>query len=158
MAKTINLPRGHVSGHRRGIPQFHTVSKPNGKVLTRLGSGTSIELRNVSVRLAADLVTNQGMNMNKKSRNVKVLKLENLEGRQLMAANVIASLDARGTLYVEGTDGADSIRVEDTQRGIVVTKNGNSFTPVAGPYDRNAVQAVRVNLLSGNDSLRPIQC
>ena len=158
MAKTINLPRGHLSGNRRGISQFHSVSKPNGRDLTWVGSVTSIELRNVSVRLAADLVTNQGMNMNKKSRNVKVLNLENLEGRQLMAANVIASLDARGTLYVEGTDGADSIRVEDTQRGIVVTKNGNSFTPVAGPYDRNAVQAVRVNLLSGNDSLRPIQC
>jgi hypothetical protein len=107
---------------------------------------------------ASEVVPGGQNSLERCRRDDKVWNLENLEGRQLMVANIIASLDARATLYVEGTDGADSIRVEDTNRGIVVTKNGNIFTPVAGPYDRNAVQAVRVNLLNGNDSQRPIQC
>lgn len=91
--------------------------------------------------------------MIKKNREQRTLKIESLEGRQFMAADVIASLNA-GTLYVEGTNGADSIRVEDTPRGIMVSKNGNNYTPVAGPFARDAVRSVRVALLDGNDVFR----
>ncbi len=85
----------------------------------------------------------------KKVRKNRMLKMESLENRELMAADVTANL-SRGTLQISGSDRADQVVVNQVGQNITVSLG--SSRPFAS-FSASQVNSLRVNLNGGNDIL-----
>ena len=82
------------------------------------------------------------------------LRVEGLEARKLMAADLTASLDATGVLWIEGTEAADVISLRQTGgnlsvNGIQISVNGQSQAGV-NSADVHSIQVVG---LGGDDQI-----
>lgn len=87
--------------------------------------------------------------MSKKNRKNRTLKVESLENRELMAADVTATLSA-GTLQITGTDRAEMVRVNQVRDNITVSIGyGRPFAA----FPATAVQKLSLNMKAGNDSV-----
>ena len=80
---------------------------------------------------------------------MRSLRMESLENRELMAADVTAALSA-GTLQVTGTDKADIVRINQGRNTISVSVGLNS--PFAS-FAANEVRNLRINMNGGNDKV-----
>lgn len=89
--------------------------------------------------------------MKKSNRKFRSLKMESLENRELMAADVRASLSA-GTLTVTGTDRPDHVRIIQNQNTITVFRGHDTRNPL---LSRPASEFTRmdIRLLGDKDRL-----
>jgi hypothetical protein len=88
--------------------------------------------------------------MSKKNRKTRALKVESLENRELMAANVTAGL-AGSTLVIEGTEGADNVAVVAMNSGITTVRSNGRLIYQTNSGSFNAISA---KMLNGNDTLQ----
>src|SRR5687768_15601272 len=93
----------------------------------------------------------------KQLQNGRKLFLEGLESRQLMAANLTATLNTGDKiLRIEGTTGNDSIVVRNqggqvSVNGITIQVNNNGDLSNNSSVDRTLVSRVEVKALNGHD-------
>jgi hypothetical protein len=85
-----------------------------------------------------------------KKRKVRTLKLESLESRDLMAANLSANLSG-GTLRVTGTEGAEFVRVVQIGNNVAVYNGHNTRSPLLSPRPISQLNNLQIQLNGGND-------
>lgn len=78
--------------------------------------------------------------------------MESLENRELMAADIEASLSLDGTLTVKGTERPDFVRIIQNQNTITVYNGHNSQNPLLS-RPANEFARMDIRLLGGNDRL-----
>jgi hypothetical protein len=96
------------------------------------------------------------MRRSARSNHRAVLALQTLEGREVPAGNVNASLSATGLLTLVGDNAANAITITATGASLTVT--GNSGTSVNGLFPfvtaHRAVTAVQATMNGGDDVVR----
>ena len=89
------------------------------------------------------------------------IRLESLEKREVMAANLTAMLTG-GVLSIEGTMGNDTIVVRNdganvSVDGIMIQYQAPGAYGAGTAYSRSLINAVKIDALSGNDTIKMVE-
>jgi hypothetical protein len=87
-----------------------------------------------------------------KSRQVRGLKMESLENREFMAADISANLSG-GTLRISGTDNGEFVRVVQVGSNIAVYNGYNTRSPILSPRPVSQVNNIQIQMKGGNDTV-----
>ncbi|MBM3965820.1 MAG: hypothetical protein FJ308_12270 [Planctomycetes bacterium] len=88
--------------------------------------------------------------MTNTNRKTRALSVENLENRQLMAADFASAGIQGNTLVVNGTNNRDDIQILQVSPTIIQVRN---LGRVVGDFSNSAISNVQVNLNAGNDRI-----
>ncbi|MFN7736673.1 MAG: hypothetical protein ACK5O8_11180 [Pirellula sp.] len=85
------------------------------------------------------------------NRKTRALRVENLENRELMAADFASAGIQGNTLVVNGTNNRDDVQIFQVSPTIIQVRNQGK---VVGDFSNSAISNIQVNLNAGNDRLR----
>lgn len=88
--------------------------------------------------------------MSKKNRKTRALRVENLENRELMAADVVTATLSNGNLQINGTNNSEYVRVNQLGQNITVSVG---FARSFAAFPASAVRSLQMNMNAGNDKV-----